>query len=81
MDKIGGGILAIVSAVVGLAIVAVIVSKNAQTPTVISSAGSALANVIGAAVSPVTGSSSTSNLFGSISGIGGSLGSLFSGAY
>ena len=77
MEKIGGGILAIVSAVVGLAIVAVIVSKNAQTPTVISSAGSALANVIGAAVSPVTGGSGLSNLFGSVSGIGGSLGNLF----
>ena len=71
MEKIGGGILAIISAVVGLAIVAVLVSKNAQTPTVISSAGSALSNVIGAAVAPVTGgASSVSNLFGS-SGLGG----------
>jgi hypothetical protein len=85
MDKIGGGILAIVSAVVGLAIVAVIVSRNAQTPTVISSAGSALANVIGAAVSPVTGGGGgggggLSNLFGSVSGVGNALGNLFGGA-
>jgi PRD1 phage membrane DNA delivery len=80
MDKIGGGILAIISAVVGLAVIAVIVSKNANTPTVISSAGSALSNVIGAAVAPVTGSGSgLSNLFGSVSSngsFGGWLGSL-----
>jgi PRD1 phage membrane DNA delivery len=48
------------AAVIGLAIVAVLVSKNAQTGSVISSAGTAFSSVIGAAVSPVSGSSTGS---------------------
>jgi hypothetical protein len=65
--------------VIGLAIVAVLVSKNAQTPTVLSSAGSALAGVITAAVSPVTQggstglSSSVGNYMSNPQGIGGIL--------
>lgn len=48
---------AVVALVIGLAIVAVLVSKNAQTGTVLTSAGTALSGVIGAAVSPVSGAS------------------------
>jgi hypothetical protein len=47
------------AAVFGLAIVAVLVSKNAQTGSVLTSGGTALAQVIQAAVSPVTGGSSS----------------------
>lgn len=61
MGSIGPGIIATIAGIIGLAIVAVIVSKQAQTPQVISAGGSALASVIGAAVSPVTGST---NAFG-----------------
>lgn len=42
-------------AVIGLAIVAVIVSQRANTASVIGASGNSLANVIAAAVSPVTG--------------------------
>jgi PRD1 phage membrane DNA delivery len=52
---------AIVAAIIGLAIVAVIVSKNAQTSTVITSGGSALSSVIQAAVSPVSGSAASAS--------------------
>lgn len=45
------------AAVVGLALVSVTFSKNAQAPQVIQAAGSALGTVITAAVSPVTGGS------------------------
>jgi hypothetical protein len=62
MQGIGPGIIAIVAGIIGLAIVAVIVSKNAQTGTVIQSAGTALSSVIGAAVKPV--SDASSNAFG-----------------
>lgn len=48
-------ITSIALAVVGLALVAVIVSKNANTGGVLSSAGNALANDIRAATSPVSG--------------------------
>jgi PRD1 phage membrane DNA delivery len=47
-------IVAIITALVGLAVVAVIVGKNAQTSNVVTSAGQALSGVIGAAVAPVS---------------------------
>lgn len=62
-DKVDTSIVTIVSGIVGLAIVAVLVSQKAQTSTVVSSAGSALSGIIGAAVSPVVGS--TTQSFGS----------------
>lgn len=52
-------IAAIIASIIGLAIIAVIVSKNANTSSVINAGGSALGNVISAAVSPVAGGSST----------------------
>jgi hypothetical protein len=55
MNQVGSALVALVTAFIGLAIVAVIVSKNAQTPTVISSTATGLAKVIQAAVTPVTG--------------------------
>ena len=51
----GGAFVALIAGVIGLAIVAVIVGKNAQTPTIITNAGTALSGVIGAAVAPVSG--------------------------
>jgi FtsH-binding integral membrane protein len=70
MQGIGAGLVAIVAGIIGLAIVAVVVSKNAQTGTVLTSGGSALASIITAAVSPVA----TSNTFGSATGGTGALG-------
>lgn len=58
-------ITSIVTAIIGLAILSVLVSRNANTSGVIRSASSGLANDIEAAVSPVTGSS-----LGSFSGLG-----------
>jgi hypothetical protein len=40
------GIISVVLAVVGIAMVAVIVGKNSQTGTIISSAGTALSSVL-----------------------------------
>jgi glyceraldehyde-3-phosphate dehydrogenase/erythrose-4-phosphate dehydrogenase len=54
LDKMTGAALAVVTAIVGLAIVAVIVSKNAQAPQVLQAAGTALSGMISAAVAPVT---------------------------
>jgi hypothetical protein len=55
MDKALQAVLAIVSGVIGLAIVSVIFSRRAQTTEVIQSAGGALANIITAATNPYTG--------------------------
>lgn len=46
-------------AIVGVAIVAVIVSKGANTPAVIKDAGTAFSQIINAAVGPVSGTAST----------------------
>jgi hypothetical protein len=48
-------IFALASAVVGLAILAVILSTRSSTASVLGSAGNALSAVIGAATSPVSG--------------------------
>ena len=68
MSGIGAGVVAIVAGIIGLAIVAVVVSKNANTGTVLTSGGTALSSIITAAVSPVA----TTNTFGSaVGGTGG----------
>lgn len=66
MSSIGPTFLAVVGGIIGLAIVAVLVSQKAQTSSVIQGAGTALSNVLATAVSPVAGS--TSNQFGSTGG-------------
>lgn len=51
------GMITIAVAIISLAALAVIVSKNAQTPAVLNAAGNALGSDIMAAVSPVSGGS------------------------
>lgn len=51
MDKVA----TIAVAIIGVATLAVIVSKKAQTPQVIASAGQAFSSALATAVSPVTG--------------------------
>jgi hypothetical protein len=53
--NVSGLVVGVIGGVIALAVTAVIVSKNANTAGVVSAGGSALANVIGAAVSPVAG--------------------------
>jgi len=55
----------IAAAVIGLAIVAVLVSQQAQTSSVIQSSSSGFASIIQAAVAPV---SSSNSMFGGITG-------------
>lgn len=62
MSTFTEALVTIATAIVGLAIVATLVSKNAQTPQVIQASGSAFSNALGVAESPVTGSSYTVNL-------------------
>lgn len=54
-DNLFNSLVTIAVAIVGVATLAVLVSKNAQTPQVIQAAGAAFANGIGAAVAPVSG--------------------------
>jgi len=70
MDEFWRSIVTIATAIVGIAILAVIVSKNAQTPQVIASAAGGFARDIQAAVSPVTGQSNFNNGISSTSYMG-----------
>ena len=62
MDRIGPTFVIVVGSVITLAMIAVIVSQNANTPAVFTGAGTALSSVIAAAVAPV------SNTGGAITG-------------
>lgn len=59
-------IFTVLTAIVGVAIIAVLVSKNANTAGVVTAGGSAFATDLAAAVSPVTGGAG--NSFGGFSG-------------
>jgi hypothetical protein len=54
MNNITDSIVTIAVAIIGLAMLAVIVGKNARTSSVIDSMGSAFSSALKTAVSPVT---------------------------
>lgn len=62
MNTFVEALVTIAVAIVGLAIIATLVSKNAQTPQVIQSAGTAFGSSLGVAESPVSGAKVTPNL-------------------
>lgn len=55
MDNLLNGVISVAIAIVGVALLATLVSRNAQTPQVIGAAGSAFAEGLRAATGPVTG--------------------------
>ena len=63
MDNAFGQIATVLTAIVGVALLAVLVSRNAQTPQVISSAGNAFSNALKAATGPVSGGYSGFNSY------------------
>lgn len=63
-------IVTIATGIIGLAIVAVLVSNKAQTGSVLGAAGSAFANALSAATGPVTGAVATANVTSNASGFG-----------
>jgi hypothetical protein len=62
MNTFFEALVTIAVAIVGLATVAVLVSRKAQTPQVIQAAGSAFNNALGVAEAPVTGAQYQPNL-------------------
>jgi len=64
MNDVWGGLVSIGVAVIALATLAVIVSKNANTSGVVSSLAGGLAQDIEAAVSPVSGGGFGTNVLG-----------------
>lgn len=55
MNELTSGIITIAVAIIGVATLAVIVSKQSNTANVIGAAGSAFSNSLATAVSPITG--------------------------
>lgn len=55
-------IVTIVAGIIGIALVAVLVSNKANTSGVFAAAGGAFSNAVSAAVSPVTGNSAAPNV-------------------
>lgn len=69
----GDQIVAILTAIIGVAIVAIILSPRSKTTDVISSASEGFALALGTAISPITGAN------GSYGPVGGFAGSGFNG--
>ena len=90
MDDFEKAFAAVFGAIIGVAIVAVLVSQNSNTANVITAGGSALTGLLRVAVSPVTGgtqylaapasgpgtTSTASGVGGLLSGLGGGVGGL-----
>lgn len=55
MNNVVGQIVTVLTAIVGVAILAVLVSRRSQTPAVIREFGNAFSGALNAATSPVTG--------------------------
>jgi len=62
-DSVPGSttLMAMFTGIVGVAMVAIIISQKANSAAVIQSLSSGIGNVIGAAVAPVTGNSTSNN--------------------
>jgi len=59
-DQLIASVVTVLTAIVGLAVIAVLVSKQANTSGVIQAGGQSFSQAISAAVSPVTGSNGLS---------------------
>lgn len=57
MGKMGEQIVVVALAIVGVAVIAVILSRNSNTTGVITAAGSGFSQALSAALSPVAGNS------------------------
>lgn len=57
MNSLIEAVVSIATAIVGVALLAVLVSRNANTANVIGASGNAFATALGAATGPVTGDS------------------------
>lgn len=69
-DQLITSVVTVLLAIVGVAIIAVLVSKNANTTGVISAGASGFSSALGTALSPITGSGSFTGGSGALSNLG-----------
>lgn len=67
MNSVVTQVVAVVSLIIGVAVLAVLVAPNARTSAVISSSGDALSKVLATAISPVMGGGTSLANLGTIS--------------
>jgi len=72
-NELISSVVTVLMALIGVAIIAVLVSKNANTTGVIAAGGNAFTGGVGAALSPVTGSGLNFPTLGSFTSQGASL--------
>lgn len=72
-EQLFTSIASILTAIVGVAIISVLVSKNANTAGVLSAGGSAFAQDLSVAISPVTGGGVVGGFSGNSLNLNGSL--------
>lgn len=70
MSNFTSGAVAILSAIIVVALVAVLVSRNAQTPQLVAVGGNAFSQMLSAATAPVTGASMMGMGAGGYGGLG-----------
>lgn len=70
MNQLTESVVTILTAIVGVAILSVLVSQRSNTAGVFSAAGSAFANALSAATGPVTGAVTAPNVGGNSLGGG-----------
>lgn len=58
-DNFATSIVTVLMAIIGVAIIALLISPKAQTGAVLTSGGKAFSQILGVALSPVTGTSAT----------------------
>ena len=61
MNSVFEGLVVVATAIIGVAILAVLVANKSNTTGVITAAGNAFSNALGVAESPITGASSGGN--------------------
>ncbi len=61
-DQLITSVVTVLTAIIGVAIIAVLVSKNANTAQVLSSGSQAFSSALGTALSPVVGSGNSYGL-------------------
>ncbi len=63
-DSLITSVTTVILAIVGVAFIAVILSKNSQTASIFGAGGAAFSNALGAALTPVTQNSGQSAILG-----------------
>jgi hypothetical protein len=72
-DRAISGLVAVITAIIGVAIIAVLVSRSSQTANVLRTGGAAFSSIVGAAVGPVSASPTVTGLSSAVNSITGSL--------